>query len=129
MSTVRMAIERYRSQTVVPTLGTRKSSAKRSDLAEDLMAISHTNRHYFIACFAAVLACLFAAGAITLRFLDSPDRVRAIFGVLGISITGLTMQLTALWKQKVSADLLAVLARTLTEEQSSAVLDKLLDKL
>jgi hypothetical protein len=84
---------------------------------------------YFAICFAAVLVVLAGAGVITVRYLNSPSTIRTIFGVLGISITALTVQLTSLWKQKVSADLLAVLARNVDENQLKGLLDTLVARL
>jgi hypothetical protein len=128
MTSVKSVLRRYLAAGPVPTLGgsVRTTSSR---LANDLKAVSRTNTIYFSVCFAVVLLILAGAAAITLRYLDSPDTIRAIFGVLGISITALTIQLTSLWKQKVSADLLAVLARNFDEDQLKTVVEALLAKL
>jgi hypothetical protein len=114
-----------------PTLGPggRKASTTSQALANDLLEVSRHNTIYFSLCFGAVLLVLVGAAAITLRYLDSPGTIRAIFSILGISVTALTVQLTSLWKQKVSADLLLVLTRNVDEDQLKRILDTLLAKL
>jgi hypothetical protein len=113
-----------------PTLGAGvRTTSSRQALANDLKAVSARNTVYFSVCFGAVLMILAGAAAITLRYLDSPDTIRTIFGVLGVSITALTVQLTSLWKQKVSADLIAVLARNFDSDQMKVIVDALLTKL
>ena len=96
---------------------------------QDLLRVSRTNAIYFNVCFGVIVATLLGAGAITLRFLDSPQTIKTIFGVLGISITGLTAMLASLWREKVRADLLLVLARSIDDEQLKKYLDNLMSKL
>jgi hypothetical protein len=131
MTSVISVLRRHATSTLAPTLGGPRSGAgiSRDALANDLLAVSRRNTTYFRTCFAAVLLVLAGAAFVTLRYLDSPDVIRAIFGVLGISVSALTVQLTSLWKQKVSADLLLVLARNIDEAQLKTVIDTLLAKL
>lgn len=131
MTNVKSVLRRHLVSSAPPALGgggVRTRDAKQA-LANDLVAVSHQNRMYFAMCFAAVLLVLLGAAVITVRYLDSPATIRTIFGVLGISITALTIQLTSLWKQKVSADLLAVLARNVDESQLKGLLDTLVARL
>jgi hypothetical protein len=130
MMTVKSVLRRHLSTALAPTLGGRsvRTTAKQA-LANDLLAVSRNNSTYFAACFAAILLVLIGAAAIAVRYLDSPGTIRAIFSVLGISITALTVQLTSLWKQKVSADLLGVLARNVDDDHLDGVLEALLKKL
>ncbi len=131
MTSVKSVLHRYLTSPAPPTLGggTRRPSTGNQALANDLLEVSRQNTIYFRICFGAVLLVLVGAAVITLRYLDSPATIRAIFGVLGISITALTVQLTSLWKQKVSADLLVVLTRNVDEDQLKRILDFLLAKL
>ncbi len=129
MTTVKSALLRHLTSPPSPTLGGNSTRASKQMLANDLLDVSRRNTIYFGVCFGAVLLALVAAAAITLRYLDSPDTIRAIFGVLGISVAGLTVQLASLWKQKVNADLLVVLTRNIDEEQLNRVLGVLLARL
>ena len=132
MTSVKSVLHRHLMSDSPPALGgggVRTRNNARQALANDLVAVSHRNRMYFAICFAAVLVVLAGAGLITVRYLDSPSTIRTIFGVLGISITALTVQLTSLWKQKVSADLLVVLARNVDESQLKGLLDTLVSRL
>jgi hypothetical protein len=52
-----------------------------------------------------------------------------IFGVLGISVTGLMAQMTSLWKQKVLADTVLVLCRNVDDTRLEPFLEALLNKL
>jgi hypothetical protein len=128
---VKSVVSRHLAATPPPTLGSRgaRTSTKARALANDLMAVSRTNTIYFAGCFGAILLLLIGAGTIAVRYIDSPATIQRLFTVLGISITALTAQLASLWKQKVSADLLLVLARNVDEEQLKPILDTLLAKL
>lgn len=113
-----------------PTLGSERSRrSSKESLARDLVAISRTNRIYFGVCFAMVLAVLGGAAAFVVTHLDSIRTIQATFGVLGISITALTAQMASLWKQKVMADMLVVLARNVGPDELKPMLDSLLAKL
>src|SRR5215203_853261 len=129
MPTVKTVLHRYLRTMPAPHLGASAATLSRKELANDLMAVSRANRTYFVVCVAVILLVLLGAAAIALRYLDSPDHIRTIFGVLGISITGLVAQLVSLWKQKVMADTVLVLCRSLDELTLKPVLDVLLAKL
>ena len=128
--TVDSALRHYLTAPSVPTLGMDRRQPSRKDvLARDLMAVSRTNQIYFSVCFGAVGLVLVGAAVIVVRHLDSVGTIQAVFAVLGISITGLTAQMTSLWKQKVSADMLLVLVRNVEHDQLKSVLDTLLARL
>jgi hypothetical protein len=128
MPTFADALRRFNNpQLQPPALGGRPHRGSERDvLAADLLDVSRTNRIYFILCFAAVWVVFIGAAAIAVRYLDSPDRIRTIFSVLGISITALFGQMTSLWKQKVKADMLLVLARQIPEAELKSIVDALL---
>ena len=81
----------------------------RSDLTTDLTNVSRTNRVYFQLCFGALLLLFTASCALVVHFINDPGRLGTLFAVTGISIVGLVAQMVSLWKQKVTADVRAVL--------------------
>ena len=128
--TVDSALRHFLHTAPQPTLGPERRPASRRDiLARDLMTISRTNRIYFTACFGAVVLVLVGAAVIVMRHIDSVGTIQAVFAVLGISITGLTAQMASLWKHKVAADMLLVLARNVEQDQLKSILDALMAKL
>ena len=131
MTRVKSVIRRHLEPTPSPSLGPaeEKTSVRRDALANDLLDVSRRNQLYFVACFGTVVVALAGAAAITLRFLNSPETIRTIFGVLGISITGLMVQMTSLWKQKVLADTVLVLCRNIDESRLESFLEVLLNRL
>lgn len=129
MSTVKSTLHRHLQVTPSPHLGAGVTTLNRKQLAADLLAVSRANQRYFLVCFALVVLALIGAGVIAVRYLDSPERIAAVFGVLGLSVTGLITQLVSLWKQKVIADTLLVLCRNLDESTLKPVLDTLLAKM
>lgn len=129
MTTVKSTLHRHLQMAMSPHLGAGVTTLNRKQLAADLMAVSRTNQTYFFTCFAVIVLVLAGAGAVAMRFLDSPAEVSAIFGALGLSVTGLITQLISLWKQKVTADTVLVLCRNLDETTLKPVLDVLLAKI
>ena len=130
MPNVHSVLRRYMTRTPPPSLGpVLRSETQHQAFANDLMAASRTNTVYFAICFGAVVAVLIGAAFVAIRYLESPDTIRTIFAVLGISVTGLTAQMAALWKQKVSADMMLILARNIDEAQMKTVVETLLAKL
>jgi len=130
MANLKTVLRRYGQFTPAPSLGSGSPThrAKQDMLARDLLRVSQVNYTYFGLCFAAVLGVLIGCAAIALRYLDSPETIRVIFAVLGISVTGLITQMINLWKQKVLADTMLVLARNLDDTQTKAVVDTILAK-
>jgi hypothetical protein len=116
-------------QITAPQLGRTTMPRAAGSLARDLDHVSRSNRGYFVVCFACVVALFLAVGVIVVRFVDNPARIQLLFTVLGISVMGLIAQMANLWKQKVSADLLIVLARNADEAQLTKIIDALLAKL
>jgi hypothetical protein len=98
-------------------------------LSADLAAISSRNRIYFQICFASVGVLLAGSCALVIAFIDDPGRVGTVFGVTGVTIVGLIGQMIGLWKQKVAADIIVVLARNVPGPEIKPVLDVLLAKL
>src|SRR5699024_1578232 len=115
MTTVKSILHRHLQMAMSPHLGAGVATLNRKQLTADLMGVSRSNQAYFFTCFAVIVLGLAAAGAIALRFLNSPTEIAAIFGALGLSVTGLITQLISLWKQKVTADTVLVLCRNLDE--------------
>lgn len=120
-----------RSYAVVPaSLGRSRATQRTADaLARDLKRASESNRIYFTLCFGAVLIVFLGAASIAVKYLDSPQRITAIFSALGITVTGLIVQMTSLWKQKVAADTMMVLCTVADDEQIHKVIDRLLKTL
>lgn len=132
MTSVASAVAAYATVAVTPELGAQPSKSgrsRRTAFERDLLQVSRTNAIYFNVCFGVIVAALLGAGGITLRFLDSPQTIKTIFGVLGISISGLIALLASLWREKVRADLLLVLARSIDDEQLKSITNRLMSKL
>jgi len=131
MTSIASAVEAYATPALAPELGggSKDTGRRRDALEADLLRVSRTNTTYFNISVGAVLATLVAAAAITLKYIGSPDAIKAIFGVLGISVSGLLALLASLWREKVRADMLLVLVRNVDEEQLRKVIDVLMSKL
>ncbi len=99
------------------------------DLAQGLSAVSHTNQLYFQLCFATLLLLFTGSCVLVVNFLNDPGRLGALFTVTGVSIVGLVAQMVSLWKQKVTADIIAVLARSLQPGDVRGVIEVLFAKL
>jgi hypothetical protein len=92
----------------------------------DLKAVSETNKSYFLVCV-AFLVVLFAGSCyVIIHFIDKPKDAAAVFGVTGISFTGLIAQMSSLWKKKVTSDMLLVLAGQLQPSDLKGIVDVLL---
>jgi len=99
------------------------------DLTEGLSSVSHTNQLYFQLCFAALLLLFIGSCVLVVKFLNDPGRLGALFTITGVSIVGLIAQMVSLWKQKVTADIIAVLARSLQPCDVRGVIEVLFAKL
>ena len=104
-------------------------AAPRSDLTHELTEVSRANRVYFQLCFGALLLLFTASCALVVQFMNDPGRLGALFAVTGVSIVGLVAQMVSLWKQKVTADVIAVLARNLQRGDVRGVIEVLFAKL
>jgi hypothetical protein len=100
-----------------------------AELASGLAAVSQTNQLYFQLCFGALLLLFAGSSVLVFRFINDPGRLGLLFTATGISIAGLVAQMVSLWKQKVTADLVAVLARDLQPTDVRAVIEVLFAKL
>ncbi len=100
-----------------------------TELTTRLTAVSETNQLYFQLCFGALLLLFTASCVLVINFIDDPRRLGLLFTVTGISIAGLIIQMVALWKQKVTADVVALLARHLQPRDVRAVIEILFAKL
>jgi hypothetical protein len=94
-----------------------------------LAAVSQTNQLYFQICFGALLLLFTGSCILVLKFINDPSRLGTLFTVTGISMAGLIAQMVSLWKQKVSADVVALLARNLPPADVRAVIEVLFAKL
>jgi len=119
------------SYAVLPaTLGRARPRERPADaLARDLKRASESNRIYFSICFAAVLLVFLGAGTLAVQYVDSPQRVTAIFSAVGVTVMGLIAEMTSLWKQKVAADTMMVLCTVADDDQIQRVIDHLLKTL
>jgi hypothetical protein len=84
---------------------------------------------YFNVCFSAMALLFVGAVGVVLLFIESPQRIAAVFGAVGVSVTGLVAQMTRMWRQKVSADMLLALCGVLGEDQLTAVITDLLKRM
>jgi hypothetical protein len=101
----------------------------RHELTADLAAVSRTNLLYFQVCFGALLLLFTGSCALVVRFMNDPGSLGTLFAVTGISVVGLVAQMVALWKQKVTADVVALLARNLQAADVRGVIEVLFAKL
>jgi hypothetical protein len=100
-----------------------------AELTTGLAAVSQKNHLYFQLCFAALLLVFTGSCLLVVRLINDPSRLGALFAVTGISIVGLIGQMVSLWKQKVTADVVALLARSLQPSDVRAVIEILFSKL
>ena len=99
------------------------------DLTAGLSAVSQTNQLYFQLCFGALLLLFTGSCVLVVKFLNDPGRLGMVFTVTGVSIAGLVAQMVSLWKQKVTADVITLLARSLQPGDVRAVIEVLFAKL
>lgn len=99
------------------------------ELTQGLSIVSRTNQVYFQLCFAALLLLFTGSCVLVVTFLNDPGRLGALFTVTGVSIVGLIAQMVSLWKQKVTADIIVVLARSLQPSDVRGVIEVLFAKL
>ena len=100
--------------------------ASNDDLSRDLKAISGKDQIYFFICVGMVLLIFLGACVLTVKYLSDPAFVTKIFAATGISITGLVLQMMKLWKEKVNSDMVLVLARNLSPQDTRAIIEVLL---
>jgi multisubunit Na+/H+ antiporter MnhF subunit len=128
MPTLKQVLRSYR--TAAPKLGPARTPRRSVEtLSDDLQNVSRSNQIYFAICFGCVVALFIGAGIVAVRFVDTPSRIAAVLGALGISVMGLITQMASLWKQKVASDMLLVLCREADEAHLQKIIDGLLEKL
>jgi hypothetical protein len=103
--------------------------AQDAELTTGLAAVSETNQLHFQLCFGALLLLFTGSCVLVVKFFNDPSRLGMLFTVTGISIVGLITQMVSLWKQKVTADVVALLARNLQPSDVRAVIEVLFAKL
>jgi hypothetical protein len=97
-------------------------------LTTGLAAVSQTNQLYFQICFGALLLLFTGSCILVLKFINDPGRLGMLFTVTGFPMVGIA-QMVSLWKQKVTADVVALLARNLQPGDVRAVVEVLFAKL
>jgi hypothetical protein len=103
--------------------------SRSGDLTAGLSAVSRANERYFQVCFGTMVFVLAGSCALVIRFVDDPTRLGLLFTVTGVSIAGLIAQMVSLWKQKVTADVVALLATSLEPHEVRSVIEILFAKL
>jgi len=101
----------------------------RTELTNGLAEVSRTNRWYFQVCFIALLLLFTVSCALVMRFMHDPSRLGTLFTLTGVSIVALVAQMVSLWKQKVTADVVGVLAHNLQPADVRGVIEILFAKL
>jgi hypothetical protein len=98
-------------------------------LTADLEEVSRTNQMYFQICFGTLLIFFTASCGLVVKFMNDPGRLGTLFALTGIAIAGLVIEMVSLWKQKVTADVLALLTRNLQPGDLRGVIEILFAKL
>ncbi|HEX8027485.1 MAG TPA: hypothetical protein VF491_03440 [Vicinamibacterales bacterium] len=98
-------------------------------LTRELSTVSHASHQKFQLCFLALLFLFTGSCILIVQFIDEPRRLGAVFAVTGVSIVALIAQMVSLRRQTVTADLIAILARSLEPRQVRGVIEILLARL
>jgi hypothetical protein len=106
-----------------------RTVSRPGDLSDGLSAVSRANERYFQLCFGTMVVVLAGGCALVIRSVNDPSRLGLLFTVTGVSIAGLIAQMVSLWKQKVTADVVSLLARNLEPGEVRAVIEILFAKL
>src|SRR5215210_803833 len=93
------------------------------ELTAGLVEVSRTNQLYFQWCFLALLLLFTASCALVVKFINDPGRLGTLFAVTGVSIVSLVAGMVLVWKQKVTADVVALLARNLQPRVVRSVIE------
>ena len=101
----------------------------RTELATSLAETSRANQFYFQVCFALLLLLFTVSCALVVKFMDDPGRLGALFTLTGVSIVALVAGMLALWKEKVTADVVGLLAHNLQPGDVRGVIEILFAKL
>lgn len=129
MATVKDVLRSYAATS--PSLGSSKApfSNRSAQLASDLKIVSTSSQTYFALCFGAVIVVFILSAALAARYVDSPQQLSAMFGALGLTLTGLLARMAGLWKQKVASDILLALCAVADNDQRNTIVDALLKRL
>lgn len=100
-----------------------------NELQTDLQAVSDKNRAYFLICVCMAVVLFVSGCVVALTRFTHPNQVVGTFGVVGFSLTAVFSQMMRLWKEKVYADALLVLAGSLNPEQIKQILEIILRKM
>jgi hypothetical protein len=101
----------------------------RTELTSRLAGVSRANHFRFQVCFVVLLLLFTASCALVMKFMHDPGRLGALFALTGVAIVALVAQMVSLWKQKVTADVVAVLAHHLQPADARGVIEILFAKL
>ena len=99
------------------------------ELTREMSTLSRASHQNFQFCFLALLLLFTGSCILVVRFIDDPRRLGAIFAVTGVSIVVLIARMVSLRRQKVTADLITILARSLKPGRLRGVMEVLLAKL
>ena len=98
-------------------------------LTTELEDVSRSKQMHFQICFGALLVFFTASCGFAVRYMNDPGRLGTLFAVTGLAIVGLVVEMTLLWKQKVTADVLVLLTRNLPPADLRGVIEILFAKL
>ena len=104
-------------------------STPRTDLATGLSEVSRTSELRFQLCCGALLLLFTVSSVLVVRFMNDPGRLGALFAFSGISFVALVACMIWLWKQKVTADVVELLARNLHTRDVRGVIEILFTRL
>ena len=93
------------------------------ELRGDLKAVGDQNRVYFLICVGMIALLFVGACAVTVRRFEDLTFLKEVFAVTGVSVTGLALQMSRLWQEKVRSDTFLVLARNLPAKDIRGILE------
>jgi hypothetical protein len=105
------------------------ASTPRTDLTTNLSEVSRTNRLRFQLCCAALVILFTVSSGLIVRLMNDPGELGALFAFTGISFIVLVACMIWVWKQKVTADVVVLLARHLHEKDIRGVIEVLFNEL
>lgn len=108
---------------------TESSNAKINALTNELKKVSSKNTVFFWISVSMVVIVFILSLVLIMKFLSDPGKVQTIFSISGVSVMGLIIYMTKLWKDKVNTDMLLILISTLDKEMINPILVSLINKL
>jgi len=86
------------------------------------------NSHYWFS--VAMVGLVFIIGLVVLlTYIKEPSHAAAIFGAMGISVSGAVEYMRRLWKEMSQINLVIILASELDTEKISAIVEALIKKI